>query len=312
MSDLLELKLINRQELTSEITEFTFSSAQGKRLPTFKAGANLLLLTPSGKWRNYSLVNDDVEHYIIAVKREDAGRGGSFSMHTQLHIGMTIAARAPQNTFALVPAPHYVLIAGGVGITPILSMLRRLIRQNAKVEMIYLTRSREQTAYLDLLSSEPFVQHVKIHHSSGSSDDRYDFWPVFRTPDLRHIYFCAPSAMNDAIYLQTIHWPRSQIHYETFTGVETTGEQSKPFRLRRALTDEVWDVPADKSILDVLREHNISFLSSCESGCCGTCRMQVISGEVLHKDVCLSKTEQTQMMTPCVSRALGEEITLKF
>jgi len=309
----LALTLAARRDLTSDICEFTFPAASGA-LPPFEAGAHLTVQTPSGAWRSYSISNDDRERdrYVIAVKREDRGRGGSLSMHRQLAVGDSLLARAPKNAFELSADAPTLLIAGGIGITPMLAMLRRLVARGVPVQLIYLTRSADLTAYRDLLTSAPFAPHVMLHHDEGDRGRTFDFWPLFKTPDDRHIHYCGPAPMMNAIYLRTIHWPRRQIHSESFAGVDSTDGTASPFRLRRAATGELFDIPADKSILDVLRDRGIAFASSCESGTCGTCKMRRVAGEPLHRDLVLSDAEKLDQFMPCVSRAAAEDLTLEF
>lgn len=309
----LSLQLAARCDLTPEICEFTFTAASGT-LPPFTAGTHLTVQTPSGAWRSYSISNDDREtdRYVIAVKREEGGRGGSLSMHRSLAVGDVIAARAPHNAFALAPDAPTLLIAGGIGITPMLAMLRRLMARDVPVQLIYLTRSAALTAYRDLLTSAPFAPHVTLHHDEGDRARTFDLWPFFERPDDRHIYYCGPPPMMNAVYLRTIHWPRRQIHSESFAGVDSTDGTASPFRLRRAATGEVFDIPADKSVLDVLRDKGIPFASSCESGTCGTCKMRLVAGEPLHRDLVLIDAEKLTQFMPCVSRAAGEEVTLEF
>lgn len=309
----LILTLAARRDLTPEVCEFTFAAASGA-LPAFEAGAHLTVQTPSGAWRSYSISNDDRDRdsYVIAVKREDSGRGGSLSMHRQLAVGDSLLARPPKNAFELSADAPTLLIAGGIGITPMLAMLRRLMARGVPVRLIYLTRCAALTAYRDLLISAPFSPLVTLHHDEGNRSRTFDFWPLFETPDDRHIYYCGPAPMMNAIYLRTIHWPRRQIHSESFVGVESTDGTASPFRLRRASTGELFDIPADKSILDVLRDRGIAFASSCESGTCGTCKIRRVAGEPLHRDLVLSDAEKLDQFMPCVSRAAGEELTLEF
>lgn len=307
------LKLSARRDLTPEICEFTFTAASGT-LPAFTAGAHLTVQTPSGAWRSYSLSNDDRDRdrYVIAVKREDHGRGGSLSMHRGLAPGDAVTARAPKNAFDPVPDGPTLLIAGGIGITPMLAMLRRLVARGVPVRLIYLTRHADQTAYRDILMAPPFAPHVTLHHDHGDASRIFDLWPHIHTPDARHIYYCGPAPLMNAVYLRTIHWPRRQIHSESFAGVVSTDGTASPFRLRRAATDEVFDIPADKSVLDVLRDRDIPVASSCESGTCGTCKMRLVAGTPLHRDLFLAQAEKQSHFMPCVSRAAGEELTLDF
>jgi phthalate 4,5-dioxygenase reductase subunit len=307
----LSLNLTARRDLTAEICEFTFTATSGA-LPPFTAGAHLTVQTPSGAWRSYSISNDDrdSDRYVIAIKREESGRGGSLSMHRDLAVGDIIAARAPKNAFALMDGAPTLLIAGGIGITPMLAMLRRQVARAAPVHLIYLTRSADLAAYRDLLTAPPFAPHVTLHHDEGRNF--YDFWLHFETVSDQHIYYCGPPAMMNAIYLRTVHWPRSQIHSESFAGVDSTDGTASPFRLRRHATGQVFDIPADKSVLDVLRDNGIAFASSCESGTCGTCKMRLVAGAPLHRDLVLTDADKLNYFMPCVSRAAGEELTLEF
>jgi phthalate 4,5-dioxygenase reductase subunit len=223
-----------------------------------------------------------------------------------------VAARAPVNAFGTPPDAASLLIAGGIGITPMLSMLRRFIARGVPAHLVYLTRSADLTAYRDLLCEPPFAGSVTIHHDQGDRHRIFDLWPHVAEPDGRHIYYCGPAPLMNAVYLRTIHWPRSQIHSESFSGVDSTDGTASPFRLRRAATGEVFEIPADKSILDVLRDHGIGFASSCESGTCGTCKMRLVAGEPLHRDLVLTEAERLTQFVPCVSRAAGEELTLEF
>ncbi|WP_282096235.1 PDR/VanB family oxidoreductase [Epibacterium ulvae] len=313
MNETLKLRLEARRDLTSEITEFTFASSGDTPLPPYEPGAHLTLNTPSGNWRSYSLtgVDTSADRYVIAVKREEGGQGGSKSMHADLSIGNLIEARAPKNAFSLEPAPQYLLIAGGIGITPILSMFFALRKDNKSVQLIYLTRSAEDTAYLDALIAQD-ATCVTVHHDNGDPEQIFDLWPYLQTPDDCHLYYCGPAGLMQAIYLNSIHWPRSQVHSEDFAGIASHSGTAHPFRLRRAATGELFNVPADKSILDVLRENGIAYESSCESGTCGTCRMTLTAGEVAHRDIVLSNEERHTAIMPCVSRAAGEEITVEF
>lgn len=313
MTDTLELRLLSRRDLTPEITEFTFADANGGPLPPSEAGAHLTFKTPSSNWRSYSLTETDLsdDRYVIAVKREESGQGGSLSMHKALKPGNLIEARAPKNAFPLVPAPRYLLIAGGIGITPILAMYNELRRKDLTVQLIYLTRSPEDTAYLDVLSAKDAAD-VFVHHDHGDPSQSFDLWPHLKDAQDSHLYYCGPAGLMQAIYLNSIHWPRSQVHSEDFAGVSAQSGAAQPFRLRRASTGQVFEVPADKSILDVLRDNGIAYESSCESGTCGACRMRLTAGEAFHRDIVLTDEERKTNMMPCVSRAAGEEITLDF
>ena len=284
-----------------------------ERMPAFEAGAHIAVRTPSGAVRSYSLNNDDAEthRYVISVKREEGGRGGSVSLHAATKLGDALTVSVPKSTYAFKEGPKYLLIAGGIGITPIISMFRRLVRQNVSdVTLIYCTRVPEETAYWNELQQEPYRKHVRLHHSGHASGARFDFWPFFEKPDETQIYYCGPAAMMDAIHAMSIHWPRKSLHFESFSGAAAGDD--KPFKVRRAGTDMVFDIPSGKTVVEVLRDAGLKPASSCESGTCGTCRVRLIDGVPEHRDLVLSEDEKTDFFMPCVSRAYGGEITLEF
>lgn len=313
MAGNLDLVVLARRDLTSDITEFTLGSSDGTVLPDYEPGAHLSVRTPSDCWRSYSLCGEaeDRHRFRIAVKREPAGRGGSLSMHEALHPGDVLEARPPVNAFALKPAAAHLFIAGGIGITPILPMFEALLRRGADVRMVYLSRRRSDAAFLDRIDRLDASDRVTVHCSAEDGSGRYDLWPLFESPRDRHLYFCGSKALEEVIYLQTIHWPRSMVHSESFAGVDPTGGNAAPFSLRRLSTGETFSVAANTSILDVLRLHGIEWKSSCESGTCGTCCMRLVDGKPIHRDIVLTEEERLTRFMPCVSR--GEEtLTLEF
>ena len=256
MENKLNVVVAARDILTPQICQFELRNVSGDRLPPFEAGAQIVVETPAGMARSYSLINDEAEtdRYVIAVKRENGGRGGSLSMHVNVVVGDVLRISAPANSLGFVEAPKYLLIAGGIGITPIMSMFKRLLRTGHRdFRLIYCTRSADSTPYLDEFTAPATRDFVTVHHTSACAGRRFDFWPVLNVPDGRHVYYCGPRSLMDAIYAQTIHWPRSTIHFEDFAGVPATGVDSKPFKVRRLATDDVFDIPADRSIVDVFR-----------------------------------------------------------
>ena len=308
----LRLIVRHRRPLTADITEFELRDPAGAALPPFTAGAHINVTTPSADVRSYSLTNDPLEthRYVIAVKRLADGRGGSASMADNLREGDHIATSEPRNSFPLIDAPRLLLIAGGIGITPMLAMARVLTREkHPDYRLVYCTRQQGHAAYLSELRSLVPPERLVVHHSHVG---RMDFWPFFATPDITHIYCCGPESLADEVRALTTHWPASAIHFEDFAGVRGIGEDSRPFRIRRASDGTVFDVPADRTILHVLADQRIAWPSSCESGTCGTCRMRVVAGAVDHRDLFLTEAERTEFMMPCVSRAAEEEIVLDF
>ena len=167
--------------------------------------------------RRYSLVNDGVEpeDYVIAVKREPQSRGGSASMHDAATVGTMLNVDPPENEFELVkPASKYLLIAGGIGITPILAMARHLAASKASPSsMIYCTRSAQETAYLDEIKA---LSGAIVHHDNGDPDGFYDFWDHFEQHGTEHVYCCGPAPLMEEIKAVSGHWPEGRVHFEDF------------------------------------------------------------------------------------------------
>jgi phthalate 4,5-dioxygenase reductase subunit len=311
---MLQLTISRKRMLTPDICELELRDPAGGPLPAFEAGAHVNVETPSGAVRSYSLCNDpqETDRYVIAVKREQAGRGGSKSLVEETAEGRTIAVSEPSNAFPLAPAPKYLLIAGGIGVTPILSMARTLARQGQDFQVIYCTRSAETTAFMSELSAPEFAGRVTFHHDEGRPENAYDFWPHFEEPDASHVYCCGPAPLMDEVRDMSGHWPASAIRFEDFAGVAAVDADSRPFRVKRASTGDIFDVPEDKTILDVLRERGFHMPASCESGTCGSCRTKLVSGAVEHRDLVLTDEEKDRNIMICVSRAAGEEIVIDF
>jgi phthalate 4,5-dioxygenase reductase subunit len=312
----MPLRLVEKRDLTPQITEFVLTQADGTALAAATPGSHINVRTPSGAIRSYSLTNCEGANdcYVIAVKREENGRGGSLSMHRDLVAGDTVAASQPIQNFPLLPAKRYLLLAGGIGITPILSMARSLVAcGHSNFSLVYLTRSAETTAYLNDLAALGLGPRCIVHHDLGNPADGYDLWPHLSVPEEMHIYCCGPAPLMAAVHGMTIHWPSSHIHFEDFSGVRAVENDARPFRVRRSSTGEVYDIPADKSIVRVLRERGLDIETSCESGTCGTCVTRLISGTPLDRDLVLAPEERGTLFVPCVSRAReGEELVLDF
>ncbi|MGB3337962.1 MAG: ferredoxin reductase, partial [Devosia sp.] len=176
-----------RRMVARDICEFTLLPAEGVVLPGFEPGAHIAVETPSRAMRRYSLINDgsDPASYVIAIKREAASRGGSLSMHDSAPVGSVLQVDPPENSFALVPAAKYLLIAGGIGVTPILSMARKLASEAHPFRVIYCSRTAEEAAFLQEMQAFP---GSVIHHDEGNRDKVYDFWDHFEEPRNEHVF----------------------------------------------------------------------------------------------------------------------------
>ena len=307
----MKLTVAERCQLTEHICEFTLAPANGAKLPSFTAGAHITVETPSGAMRRYSLINDgtDPEFYKIAVKREIDGRGGSKSMHDDAHEGTEMQIESPENSFELADAKEYLLIAGGIGVTPIYAMSQQLLRQDKPFHVIYCTRSEADTAFMDELKST-LGDRLTLHHDSGDPELAYDFWDHFEEPKDMKVYCCGPQPLLEEIEAISGHWPEGRVIFEDFKPVEVVRADDKPFEVKLEKSGVTVQVPENRSILEAVRERGLATISSCESGTCGTCKTQLISGEVEPRDMVLMDEEKDNYVMICVSRAKEGNLVL--
>ncbi len=312
--ELLTLRVSRSEPAADGIQLLELRHPSHADLPPFTPGSHLAIEVPSGAMRNYSLCNDPHERdrYLVAIKREEKGRGGSISLIDGAKPGDTIHAVPPRNLFELVPnAPSYIFVAGGIGITPILSMMRYLqAAGGAKpFKLYYLTRNAASTAFLPELAG--LTGHVTIHHDDGDPAQAFDLWPVFEQPTKAHIYCCGPRPLMDAVRDMTGHWPETAIHFEDFgSDLVRPHADDTPFSIRLERTGAVLNVPVGSTILEIIRAHGRKVPSSCESGTCGTCRTTVLAGEPDHRDLVLTEPERRSAMMICVSRAKSDLLVL--
>lgn len=310
----VNLQVVRKEALTSDIDLFELRSPDGQDLPAFTAGAHLTVQVPNGARRNYSLCSHpaDTSLYQIAVKRDRGGRGGSISMADDVHLGDLLPVSAPRNNFELHPrATRFLFVAGGIGITPILSMMRHLKSQgNTAFELIYCTRDADSTAFLQELNSADFADHVQIHHDHGDITQALDFWPVFETPSHAHVYCCGPRGLMEAVADMSGHWPSGAVHFESFGVDASTHATNTAFNVRLQKSGATLAVSAEQSILQALRAAGHAVPSSCESGTCGSCRTGLLAGDAEHRDMVLSENEKSSHIMVCVSRATSAELVL--
>jgi ferredoxin-NADP reductase len=268
--------------------------------------------------RQYSLCGDlrDRHRYLIAVLRVPDSRGGSATMHEQVREGDLLAISAPNNHFELdETAPRSLLMAGGIGITPILAMAERLAARKADFEMHYCARSRTRAAFLTRLALAPFTNRIACHFSSELAPQRFDIERVLNLqPAHTHLYVCGPTGFIDAV-LETargLGWPEQRLHSERFAAAVPGPEATHAFDVRIASTGRIYRIPEHKSITVSLAESGVRIPTSCAQGVCGTCVTRVISGEVEHFDSVLTvdQRERHGHFTPCCSRAKGDLLVL--
>lgn len=312
--DFFNLKVVRKEAVAQGIYLFELRHPGGADLPAFSAGAHLTVQVPNGARRNYSLCSDpaDTGCYQIAVKRDAAGRGGSISMADDVQVGQLLAVSAPRNNFELHPrASSFLFIAGGIGITPVLSMMRHLKRQGRNpFKLIYCTRDADSTAFVQELTGPEFAAHVQLHHTQGEANQALDLWPVFETPGSAHVYCCGPRGLMDAVADMSGHWPSGSIHFESFGVDASVYAADTAFTVRLHKTGVNVPVGAGQTIVQALRACGQHVSSSCESGTCGSCRTTLLEGEAEHRDMVLTDEEKTHQIMVCVSRAKSAELVL--
>jgi phthalate 4,5-dioxygenase reductase subunit len=309
---LIPRRVTRAERIADDIHLFELRDPAGGELPEFSAGAHVSLRVPNGLIRKYSLCNDPAERdrYVIAVKREAGGRGGSESLIRDVGEGAEVPVSAPANNFALAKSPAgYLFVAGGIGITPIMAMIRQLTAEGGRFRLFYCTRTAAATAFRDELSAPELRGKVKIHHDGGDLAKALDLWPIVEKPQ-GHLYCCGPRGLMQTVRDMTGHWSPSAVHFEAFTEAAEAKPDDRPFTVRLAKSGDRIAVPVGKTILEALRDHGLDVPSSCESGTCGTCRTRLISGDIDHRDLVLADDERAANIMVCVSRARGDEIVI--
>ncbi|HWK97093.1 MAG TPA: PDR/VanB family oxidoreductase [Pseudolabrys sp.] len=316
MNDLLQVRVARIVDETDRIRMYVLVRPDRSPLPAFTAGAHVAIRLPSGLIRHYSLANNPSEthRYILGIQRDANSTGGSSYIHASIREGDSLFIGAPVNHFAIrdAAAPA-ILIAGGIGITPILSMAHQLQDRGTPFEIIYLTRSMAETAFRAEVAAA-FAGKVTLHHDRGLPERQFDLTGLLR--DVRpgtDIYCCGPSGLMTAVKNAAGHWPQDRVHFEYFsndTPLDKQGDQ--PFEVALARSGLTVTVNPGETILQVLLRHNVDVPYSCDEGTCGTCITKVLEGIPDHRDVVLDPSEKTSngVMTVCCSRAATSRLVL--
>lgn len=314
----LQVKVTKKTREAEGICAFELSDPKGKALPPFSAGAHIDVHLHDGMVRQYSLCNDprETHRYLICVQREPASRGGSRAMHEDIKEGQIIEIGAPKNRFAIDPsARRSVLIAGGIGVTPILCMAEHLSGMNASFEMHYYTRTKQRTAFLNRIKKAVYANRVTFYFSDRLARPQRDFAHLIGNFETGvHLYVCGPAGLVNTV-VETARqrgWPGSNVHKEYFSAEMAKSASDTGFDIKLASTGKVLHVAKDKSVLDVLSGHGIDIPRSCEQGVCGTCMTRVLYGKPDHRDVYLSDVEHVRndKFMPCCSRAHSDMLVL--
>ncbi|WP_074767293.1 PDR/VanB family oxidoreductase [Paraburkholderia fungorum] len=299
-----------------DIASFELAGEDGRSLPYFAAGSHVDVHLPGGLVRQYSLCNDPTEthRYVIAVLRDERGRGGSKAAHDLLHEGDRLQISTPRNHFALAhEAAHHLLLAGGIGVTPILCMAERLAASGESFDMHYCTRSRERTAFAEHIAQSKFSASVQFHYDDSGS--MLDIDQVLKTAQAdTHLYVCGPRGFMNAVLdtARALGWPENRLHYEFFGASVDQSAASGSFHVRIASSGATIEVPSECTVIQALAANGIEIMTSCEQGVCGTCLTRVLSGEPDHLDSYLTPEEQAanDQFLPCCSRARSPLLVL--
>jgi ferredoxin-NADP reductase len=308
----LNLDVRKLTAVTPSIREIELVAADGA-LPPFTAGAHIDVTLGNGEERSYSLLNDPAEthRYVLAVLREADSRGGSTFVHDHLREGDRLASTPPVNNFQINEAgDNHILIAGGIGITPLKSMTHRMLARGANFSLHYCARDRERAAYLDELTAA-LGDRLTVHLDGGDISRGLDVAALLsKRAAAAHVYVCGPAGLIRAVREAARDWPKGTVHYELFRGNEADvapRSSDRAFEITLARAGKTLTVPADKSILEVLRANGIKIKTLCKEGVCGTCRVALLSGKADHRDEVLTDEQREHEIQVCVSRALPNE-----
>ncbi|GAB3626501.1 Vanillate O-demethylase oxidoreductase [Pandoraea terrae] len=313
----LTVKVVRKQREAEGIFSYELAAADGAALPRFSAGAHIDVYIRPGLIRQYSLCNHPRERhrYVIAVLREPNSRGGSHAMHDAVHAGDVIEISEPRNHFPLTPAARTLLFAGGIGITPILSMAERLSEMGADFALHYCCRSADRAAFVDRIADAAYARHAHFHYDDGDDGQRLVLSATLGEPAPdKHLYVCGPTGFISYIVesAKANGWRDDAIHLEYFGAKPADPSKQNAFSVQIASTGRIIDVPADKSVVTALEAHGVTIPVSCEQGVCGTCLTRVLRGEPDHRDLYLTDEEKARndQFTPCCSRSKSEMLVL--
>lgn len=319
---LLTVRVAHKRLEAEDIASFELVPTDGQALPPFAPGAHIDVHLPAQAGRpalvrQYSLCNSagETHRYRIAVLRDAASRGGSIGMHDAVQEGDTLTISAPRNHFALQAAEHTLLLAGGIGVTPLLCMAEQLARTGASFALHYCSRSAGRTAFRQEIAASPMAPQVHFHFDDGPPGQAMDWPSVLAAPtgDQR-LYVCGPAGFIDHVVAtaRAQGWPPERIHLEYFgaPAQDTAGDAG--FEVRLARSGKTYRIAPDTTIVQALRQEGVDIMTACEQGVCGTCVTRVLEGAIDHRDMYLTDEEKQagDQCLPCCSRAKGPLLVL--
>ncbi|HET8726746.1 MAG TPA: 4Fe-4S double cluster binding domain-containing protein, partial [Alphaproteobacteria bacterium] len=295
-----------RSSADGKIDLFEIVSRDGSDLPAFAAGAHIDITVTPQYIRQFSLAGDPADRgrYLVGVLREDQGRGGSIKIHQMLKAGTPVVISQPRNHFPIVrEGKRHLLLAGGIGVTPLIAMGHELHAAGADFVLYYKARTRAQAAFIEELEGAPWADRVRFHFSD---EDRLDVAQVlgdYRPGD--HLYTCGPAEFMDAVFASATAqgWNEDALHREYFSVPDVGEYENHPFTLELRKSGATVEVPAELSATEALGAAGISIDVKCSDGLCGVCSTRYLEGDVEHRDFVLSRTQREERIILCCSRA---------
>lgn len=301
---LMAAKTIAEEWPSPTTKQMTFKPIHRASFPPYTAGAHIQVQHENGTRRDYSLVGPtDGTTYTVAVRRDDRGRGGSVLLHDWMNVGDIAFVSYPQSGMRLDTAARHIFIAGGIGVTGVMSLVAS-VPSGANAEVHYCVRTRAEAAYVENLVRTG--ARVVVHESSR--DGRLDVAALLtEVPAETSLYYCGPPSLMEAIDSNSSHWPSGRVHSETFVGsAPAVGERlGDSFDAWLVASQKMIHVKEDESLLHAMLRENVPIEYSCEGGVCDTCLVDLLEGVVDHRDLSLSDAERVAVMTTCVSRGRG-------
>jgi ferredoxin-NADP reductase len=297
------------------IFSFELADPDGRRLPEVQAGAHVDVHLAGGLVRPYSLAGDpqDRSRWRLGVLREAQGRGGSQAMHEALRVGDMLTLGPVRNAFPLRDGQgHCILLAGGIGITPLKSMAHALLARGQSFELHYCARGLQQAAFAEELRALA-GERLHLHFDGGDPARGLDIAALLRDPvPGAQVYYCGPAGFMQACADASGHWPAGSVHCEHFKPPQAAPSDlpEGAFEVRLARSGATLQVGAEQTIVRAIELSGRRVPTSCLSGLCGSCKVDYLEGEVDHRDYILDDAERSRCLTVCVSRARGKTLVL--
>jgi ferredoxin-NADP reductase len=312
---LIASRVVELEDIATGIRRFAVVPERRSAFPPTVPGSHVTVRHPKGVLRTYSLCGDAErrDRFEFAVQREPDGRGGSVLFHDDIAVGDPVHVSYPIPSLVLDDsAQEHIFVAGGIGITPFVPLALEADRRGARSTLHYSVRTRSQLALLDRFAAIP---SLTVHVHVSTEGDRLDVENIVAELGAdTHLYACGPERLLSALSAagEAAATAGDRIHLESFTGMDpATARAGDPFTVSLRLSKREIDIPADKSMLQALNDAGLDVDYSCEGGVCGACRVTLVSGEAIHRDICLTDTARADTIITCVSRGRGV-ITLQL